>query len=227
MKNGAFSYGYYRSMLKAAIEKSYVLSSFEKYSDVNDRTVIIRHDVDYTINGVRQLAEIEAILGATATYMFRIRADEYNIFSPHVCALIFNLLDMGHEIGLHYDATSVGLALSKDPRDLLIKEKSVLEQLVDRKVRSGSEHRDISHVIHKAAYYHDLYDPREFFDYWAMDPLYCDRMKYLSDSNGIWREGDLLSHMGKHDRFQILVHPDWWFESNLLLKGPYSHGRGN
>lgn len=222
-----FSFDYYRHMLESARDQSYIFSSFEKYTEENKRTVILRHDVDYTLNGVYQLAEIEEAFGATATYMFRVHAHEYNMFSPHVCALVSSLRDMGHEIGLHYEATTVGLALSKDPRDLLRKELSLLEQLVETKVRSGSEHRDISHVIHNAAYYHELHDPREFFEFWAMDPVYCSEMKYLSDSNGIWREGDLLAHLGKHDRFQILTHPDWWFETHLLLKGPYFHGRGN
>jgi hypothetical protein len=52
-------------------------------------------------------------------------------------------------------------------------------------------------------------------------------MKYLSDSNGFWREGDLTQHLGAHERFQVLVHPDWWFEKDLLLKRPYFHGLAN
>lgn len=223
----AFSFNYYRYMLESAQDQSYVLSSFEKYSEKNIRTVIIRHDVDYTLNGIYQLAEIEASLGVTATYMFRVHAHEYNMLSPHVSSLLSELGEMGHEIGLHYESTTVGMALDKDPRELLAKELSFLELLTETKVRSGSEHRDISHVIHNAAYYHEIHDPREFFEFWAMDPAYCVEMKYLSDSNGIWREGDLLSHLGEHNRFQILVHPDWWFEKHLLLKGPYFHGRGN
>jgi hypothetical protein len=71
-----------------------------------------------------------------------------------------------------------------------------------------------------------LYDPYAAgFAIYAMDPKYAKAMKYLSDSNAHWREGDVLKHINSFDRFQLLVHPDWWFESDLLLKGPYYHPR--
>ncbi|MFH0778530.1 MAG: hypothetical protein V2A71_07865 [Candidatus Eisenbacteria bacterium] len=36
--------------------------------------------------------------------------------------------------------------------------------------------------------------------------------KYLSDSNGRWREGCLCEHLGKHKRICVLIHPFWWFD---------------
>jgi hypothetical protein len=222
-----FSFDYYRHMVGSALEQGYVVSSFAKFDPANRRTVILRHDVDYTLNGVYQLAELEAGLGVSATYMFRVHAHEYNLFAPHVLELVRWLKASGHEIGLHYEATSVAQALGLDPIALLRKEIAALELLTEAPVRSGSEHRDISHVVHEARYLHDLCDPSEFFQFWAMSRQYSKDMKYLSDSNGIWREGDLTAHLGQHDRFQVLVHPDWWFEKHLLLKGPYFHGRGN
>lgn len=222
-----FSFEYYKWMLKSALQEGYVVSSFAAFDKRNRRTVIMRHDVDYTLNGVYQLAEIETELGISATYMFRVHAHEYNLFAPHVCELIRYLRTSGHEVGLHYEAPSVAMALQVDPISLLKKEIAVMEQLIEAPVRSGSEHRDISHVVHEARYLHDLCNPSDYFEFWAMSQEYSKEMKYLSDSNGIWREGDLSVHLGQHDRFQVLVHPDWWFEKHLLLKGPYFHGRGN
>jgi hypothetical protein len=222
-----FSFAYYKHMLEVAKASGFAMSSFKDFRSLNRKSIILRHDVDYTINGVIELAEIEASVGATATYMFRVHAHEYNLFSPHVATLIASLREIGHEIGLHYEATSVGQALNMDARELLKKEIAVMEELVGFPIFSGAEHRDVSHAVHKVPYYHDLHDPREFFKYWAMDPKYCKEMKYLSDSNGFWREGDLLQHIEQHDRIQVLTHPDWWFDTHLLLKGPYFHGRGN
>jgi hypothetical protein len=222
-----FSFDYYRQMLLAAQQQGYVVSSFERFDRANPRTVIMRHDVDYTLNGVYQLAQIEHSLGITATYMFRVHAHEYNLFAPHVCELVRFLRSSGHEVGLHYEATSVAMALGLDPIGLLKKEIAAIELLIDAPVRSASEHRDISHIVHEAQYLHDICDPNEFFEFWAMSQQYSKDMKYLSDSNGVWREGDLLAHLGKHQRIQVLIHPDWWFEKHLLLKGPYFHGRGN
>lgn len=223
-----FSFAYYRSMLEAAVSHGYRVSSFARFDTSVRRTIIMRHDVDYTLNGVADLAEIEAGLGLTASYLFRVHAHEYNLFAPHVYKLLTDLRELGHEVGLHFEAKNFARALSLDPWHVLLQEKQFLESILGEPVQTASEHRDVSHVVHQTGYFHDHYDPlRAGFRFYAMDPAFARDMKYLSDSNGIWREGDLFAHLGKHDRYQVLIHPDWWFEKDLLLKGPYFHGLGN
>lgn len=103
-----------------------------------------------------------------------------------------------------------------------------MEMLFGGEIVSTSEHRDISHVVHGTPYFHEICDPATIgFQNYGMSERYFHEMKYLSDSNGVWREGDLIAHLGRHHRFQVLIHPDWWFEEDLLLKGPYFHGLGN
>ncbi len=219
-----FTYAYYTDMLKKSIDEGYVISSFEKYDPENPRTIILRHDVDYTFEGVMILAEIEEKLNCSASYFFRVHADEYNLFSCHVLARVLELPVMGHEVGLHSEAMSVGRALKRDPQDLLKCEKRVIESILGFEVRTCAEHRDISSTIHRTPWYHDMYNPYEAgFARFTLDKKYFNDMKYLSESNAHWREGDLLEHIGKHDRFQVLIHPDWWFKEDLLLKGPYHH----
>lgn len=221
-----FSYDYYRSMLKKSIEIGYKISSFEKYDEKVLKTIILRHDIDYTLDGLLEFAKIENELSCSSTYLFRVHADEYNLFSCISWDIIRRLRDLGHEIGLHFEAMNVGRALKIDPPKLLKMEKETIESILGYKVKTASEHREISGTVHATPVYRELYNPYEAgFDYYAMDEKYCKQMKYLSDSNANWREGDLLKHLGKHDRFQILVHPDWWFENDLLLKGPYYHPR--
>jgi hypothetical protein len=223
-----FSFSYYRQMLNQAIDAGYRCTSFANYSESSSRTVIVRHDVDYTLNGVREMAEIERSLGINASYFFRVHANEYNLFSPYVQQLLRHLMMLGHEIGLHFEAMSVGRALAVDPPDLLRREIKILELACGKAIESVSEHRDISQVVHSTPNFHDIYDPLDSgVKRYALEPRFFKEMKYLSDSNGVWREGDLSMHLGFHSRFQILVHPDWWFEHDLLLKGPYVHGLGN
>lgn len=223
-----FTFDFYEYMLSEAQNRGYTVSSFEKYEEANKKTVIVRHDVDYTLNGVLEIVNIENKIGVTSTYLFRVHAHEYNIFAPHVYQLIRYIRDCGHEIGLHLEAMTFARALHLDPRDILKREKAVIEAVLGQEVKTVSEHRDISHFVHGTPNYHDVFDPKEFgFDNYGLEDRYFEQMKYLSDSNGSWREGDLTKHLGQHDRFQVLVHPDWWFEKDLLLKGPYFHGLGN
>lgn len=224
-----FTFGYYRSMLERALDAGYAISSFERFNSDNPKTIILRHDVDYTLNGVPQLVEIETSLNVTASYLFRVHAHEYNLFTPHVYRLIRQLRNLGHEIGLHFEAMTFGRATkASDPRLILAQEKQVVEAILGQPVLTASEHRDVSHTVHGTINYHDVYDPLEAgFKNYALEPRFFKEMKYLSDFNGCWREGDLTTHLNKHDRIQVLVHPDWWFEEDLLLKGPYFHGLGN
>lgn len=223
-----FTFEYYRHMLKSALDAGYTISSFEKFDPVMPKTIILRHDVDYTLNGVPQLVEIETSLSVTASYLFRVHAHEYNLFTPHVYRLIRQIRGLGHEIGLHFEAMTFGRALKLDPKAILAQEKAVVETILGEPVITASEHRDVSHTVHGTINYHDIFNPLEAgFTNYALEPRFFKEMKYLSDSNGFWREGDLAAHLNKHDRLQILVHPDWWFEEDLLLKGPYFHGLGN
>jgi hypothetical protein len=223
-----FTYERFKSILERGLSDGFVISSFEKYDERNPKTLILRHDVDYTLNGVSQLAKIEARLGVSATYLFRVHAHEYNVFTPHVFQLIRGLKAIGHEVGLHFEAMTFSRALDLDPPEVLRQEKAILELLLGAPILTASEHRDVSHTVHGTINYHDRYDPLEAgFRNYALSPKYFGQMKYLSDSNGFWREGDPTEHFANHARLQVLVHPDWWFEKDLLLKGPYFHGLGN
>lgn len=228
MKAAPFSFNYYRHILSEAKNAGYVISSFEKYDSKNKRTLILRHDVDYTLNGVPQLVDIETNLGVSATYLFRVHAHEYNLFTPHVFRLVNDIRARGHEIGLHFEAMTFSRALSLDPPTILKQEKDVIEAIINAPITTASEHRDVSNTVHGTKNYHDIYDPHLVgIKNYALSDKFFKQMKYLSDSNGFWREGDPTQYFGKHDRLQILVHPDWWFEKDLLLKGPYFHGLGN
>jgi hypothetical protein len=223
-----FTFCYYKEMLQKSLSSGYAITSFEKYRTENEKTIILRHDVDYTLNGVLNFAKIEMNLGITATYCFRAHAHEYNLFSPHVSVMLQTLQMMGHEIGLHHEAMTVARATKKLPEEIICLEKILIELACGKPVKTASEHRDISHVVHCTNYFHEEFEIHEFgFENYSMEPRFFKDIKYLSDSNGVWREGDLTEHINAHDRFQVLVHPDWWFEEDILLKGPYCHGLGN
>ncbi|MCW0190484.1 MAG: hypothetical protein OJJ55_04220 [Rhodococcus sp.] len=222
-----FTYAYLEQMLETTIKAGYRVSSFADYDDAYERTVILRHDVDYTLDGLLFAATMERDLGCTASYLFRIHADEYNLFSCVSWNTVQQVKALGHEVGLHFEGMNAGRALDIDPAVLIAREKAVLEAMLGEPVLTGSEHRELSGTIHGTPLFDEAHDPYALgFKYYAMDPRYCREMKYLSDSNAHWREGDLLQHLGKHPRFQVLIHLDWWFEKDLLLKGPYYHPRG-
>ena len=63
--------------------------------------LILRHDVDLSLDAALRMAELEAEAGAAATYFLMTRSDFYNLDSPSGAAAIERLRELGHRVGLH------------------------------------------------------------------------------------------------------------------------------
>lgn len=93
----------YRELLEQFIAKGYTLMAYEDLftTQVPDKYVIVRHDVDDLPLQSLKKAEIEKELGVRSTYYFRI-VEESN--KPEIIRAIAAL---GHEIGFHYEDLSL------------------------------------------------------------------------------------------------------------------------
>ena len=104
-----FSLDIYRALLETLQEKGYQLISFAEYlrkteiseSRDTDRFVILRHDVDAKAWNSLKAAQIEASLGAKASYYFRVGK------GSNVPEVIRSIAALGHEIGYHYEDMSL------------------------------------------------------------------------------------------------------------------------
>ena len=63
--------------------------------------MILRHDVDLSLDAALRMAELEAEAGAAATYFLMTRSEFYNLDSPAGEAAIERLRELGHRVGLH------------------------------------------------------------------------------------------------------------------------------
>lgn len=95
----------YRELLISLLEAGYKFVTFRQYCEQNvscsQRWIILRHDVDLRASNSLQVAKIEHELGIEATYYFRV-VKESN--QPEIIRAI---LDLGHEIGYHYEDLSI------------------------------------------------------------------------------------------------------------------------
>jgi hypothetical protein len=89
----------YQNLLKAILASGYSIYTYQDWCEgkTNDRYVILRHDVDLEAYNSLATARIEAELGIRATYYFRVVPSSNN---PDV---IKQIVDLGHEIGYHYE----------------------------------------------------------------------------------------------------------------------------
>ena len=63
--------------------------------------MLLRHDVDLSLDAALRMAELEAEAGAAATYFLMTRSEFYNLDSPSGAAAIERLRELGHRVGLH------------------------------------------------------------------------------------------------------------------------------
>ena len=94
----------YRSLIAKFLDANYRFCDFTQMN-ADERVVIFRHDIDFSTRAARDLADLEAELGITSTYFFLIRSPFYNIYEPATLSHIREINSLGHNIGLHFDAS--------------------------------------------------------------------------------------------------------------------------
>ena len=200
-----FTLEHYAEIL-AAIKENHETLSFRDVSYVGrdllklDRFVIMRHDVEISLTAALRLAELDHAAGIRSTF-FLLYSSDYNIFEPSGAAIVRRILDLGHDIGLHYDLQAYD-RMGADPAVVARRQIELMESYWDTKIYAMSCHlpmrtgRTLSlpGVI-------DVYDP-----------LFIDDIKYVSDSTQRWREGVVTSLLAKHDKIHLLTHELFWSE---------------
>lgn len=228
MSDCNFSYRHYRETLQAAAGQGYEFTTLRAWasrgtgssSDGPDRTILLRHDVDRSVTKALCLAQIEAELGIAATYYVRLHSNYYNPFGHVAYRQIQAIRALGHEIGLHTEFWDAARIAGEDPLGMFRRELAVFDAVVGEPCHTYSLHRttgssDLADVQQAMRAIHaDIGIPG------AYDPVFQQDIKYLSDSSGIWREGCMCGHIGRHQRMQLLTHPDWWFGSHIELEEP-------
>ena len=195
-----FTLSGYRALMTALGGRGYVATGFAD-AQPEAKHLILRHDVDMSLDAAVALAEVEAEMGLSAHYFVLLRSELYNPLSPAAVAAMQRLSSLGHRIGLHFDAAAHAVgAIDRAVEG----ECAVLESLTGRPVTMVSFHRPAPELLGHAAPLGGrahAYQPRFFSD-----------MGYCSDSRGRWGHGHPLEHpaVAEGRALQLLTHPIWW-----------------
>ncbi len=211
-----FTYAHYREILIEARRLGYACVSFRDLLDGRAvdaaRVLLLRHDIDFTVDNALRLAQIEQAVGATATYFVRLHAHHYNPFTLPTFRQLRTIQQLGGELGLHYEphfAREVGC----DDDEGLRRARLILETGLAIEVQGVCPHevvRTNSMVLPDTAV------RAAGFRYQAYDAQFFGGFKYLSDSSARWREGCVCQWLGRTDRLYILTHGFWWYEETPL-----------
>jgi hypothetical protein len=205
---GKFTFEYYRDMLNNALMMGYEITSMKDYKKVYDKHILIRHDLDFTLENVPIFSTIENELGVSGTYFVRINAKNYNPFSHNNSKIIKSLIDKNHEIGLHIEPDfykNMGLEYVDYINTLI----NLFEKTFKIEISGISTHEPA-----RCGYIIDKKNITEIkVDYEA---YIIDNFKYISDSGSRWREGDLNEWIGRENKIIVNTHPVWWYNNTPL-----------
>ena len=95
----AFDLDHYGELIEAAKAGGYRFAFFDTPPEAG--TVLLRHDVDLSLDAALRMAELEGEAGAAATYFLMTRSEFYNLDAPSGVEAIERLRELGHRVGLH------------------------------------------------------------------------------------------------------------------------------
>ena len=176
----AFDLGHYAELLDAARAGGYRFAFFE--GSPEDGTVLLRHDVDLSLDAALRMAELEAGAGARATYFLMTESVFYNLASAEGERALARLRELGHRVGLHAVYPHARLDERFEP--------VVAWHNPDPEYMSAPVEGAIN----------------------VMEPPWFDPATYRSDSNQHWRSGCPHGELraGAFPWLQLLTHPEIW-----------------
>lgn len=196
----------YRELLDIA-GRSY---RFVRYTEIpaEERFVLWRHDVDYSLNRSLRLAEIEREAGVAATYFVNPHCEFYNLLEKNQRRICRRLVELGHDIGLHFDAEYHDVEDEGQLARLVAAEAALLADICGTVIKVFSFHNPTDFLLScERDAYGGLIN--------CYSASFKARLAYCSDSNGYWRFRRLrdVLEQASDPRLQVLTHPGWWQES--------------
>jgi len=193
-----FTFGGYENLLNALRAQDYSICSYQNYMTY-EKAAILRHDIDQSLEKALEFAQLEKQKDVQTTYFVLLSSDFYNTASAHNTAIIHQIKDLGHDIGLHFDETKYHSSIPLHIKD----EISILTDILGFPIRSVSMHRPSKKTLEANYAFSNIansYSSTFFRDF-----------KYISDSRRNWREPvlDIISN-GMYKRLHILTHPFWY-----------------
>lgn len=207
----AFTLDNYEVLLQGIKEKFEFISFTSQPR--SRRVALWRHDIDFSPNRALKMAEIESKHNLYSTYFIQLSSLFYSCFEPRITKMLLDIHQLGHQLGLHFDASIYHINTIDQIEKKLSFEAQVLEELLGISIESFSLHNPT--ILEK-----NLLNGRNHCDLInASSSHYFDDFEYFSDSNGLWkfRSPDVVLENHKLEQnIYVLTHAEWWQDIEML-----------
>lgn len=207
-----FTYDAYRGLLSLLKQHDYETAGYHNW-ETKKRCVILRHDIDNSIECALRFAALEQECGVTSTYFVLLRSDFYNVLSRKSRDQLAQIRKMGHAIGLHFDEMAYPKIIgdSAGVKEAILQEAELLQHAINSPVLTVSMHRPSRAILNA-----DLQIPGIVNSY---SNVFFKQFKYLSDSRHHWREPVLdIVENEQYEQLHILTHAVGYGEENTSLQ---------
>ena len=205
-----FSFDDYREIIRA-IKATGRYATYEEALE-KDSFVIMRHDVEYSVERAHALAKVEESMDFRSTFFFQWTNNSYNILSRKNRDILSDMHERGQHIGLHFALN--GMTDMRVIKERIKQEIDMLSNMLGFEINSFSIHRPSPDVLAENIKISGIINAYQD-DFFTFDPKATPEsdldVKYLSDANHVWRYGYPDEEtINKYDKVQILTHPFAW-----------------
>lgn len=213
-----FSYRHYKEILNLLKKQKYKFCFFSNRPgsfNLNNKTVYLRHDIDFSPKMALSMAKLEYQKNISSTYFIRLAGSFYNVFEPKNAKIIQEITSYGHQLGLHFEGDIEVNLFGKDFPSV-----KIIEQAVEKQIKTLQKYFKTSTIIsfhcpHLASFVID----KQFKNFISTySPDFFSKTKYLSDSAGTWQKGCACRWLTTDKlpaNLHLLIHPFWWGRTNL------------
>ena len=218
-----FSFDDYREMLQIIKDTGRACTYEEALG--RDSFVIMRHDVEYSVERAYELSKVEESMDFRSHFFFQWTNNSYNILSRRNMDMVKDMHERGQHIGLHYALN--GLTDIEQIRKEIVKEADILSEMFGFEIKDFSIHRPSPDALRADMKFNKLLNAYQDDFFTFADKVTDDTklgVKYMSDANHVWRYGypDEKNITG-NKKVQILVHPFAWTKKGYDNYDNYRH----
>lgn len=199
----------YEFLLRLAL-KNFEFAFFKEQLNFSTKTILLRHDIEFSVPIALKMAEIENSLGIRATYFVQLHGDFYNALEKRTFELLKKIESLGHQLALHFDAHFWDVKRADQLNKYLEIDKSTFEQYFFSKLGAFSFHNNNAFTL-----------SCDNTSYSGMINVYAKKYKndygYCADSTGFWRYEILEERLrkAKDQILQVLIHDGMWQDEVL------------
>jgi len=207
--NCNFTLKHYEEICNIIAKSQYKICFFNNYLSDYRNILILRHDIDQSLEQSIKIAKIENKYNIKSTFFLWLRSPFYNIFEKKYSDIIYEIITLDHQIGLHFDESAYKIENETDLNNCIEKETNLIRHYFNINIYAVSMHRPSKWILDydiQLKKYINVYNKRYFRDF-----------KYFSDSRRQWKEGCICKKINtnKYNNLHILIHPLWWVDKDI------------